>query len=215
MQTGPFVILVSTVGMISLCLPSVVRSQSKAESPSPQAEVGKSAPKNIVNQTLSGTLYTNGATGFTLTVPEGWKANDSLVEPRLGVGALTAPDDEANLMIQLDLTSDSPKTFIKKVEAQGTSIFPGYHKVSESKVNVAGKDCEVLTLKYIQHRTVTSVTVEISMVSRLVLVPKEYGFLVFDFVTLESLFDKELPTFDKIISSYRSIEPDGTSKKPN
>jgi hypothetical protein len=205
MQTGPFVILVSTVGMISLCFPSVVRSQNKAESPSPQAEVGKSAPKNIVNQTLSGTLYTNGVTGFTLTVPEGWKANDSLVEPRLGVGALTAPNDEANLMIQLDLTSDSPKTFIKKVEAQGTSIFPGYHKVSESKVNVAGKDCEVLTLKYIQHRTVTGATVEISMISRLVLVPKEYGFLVFDFVTLESLFDKELPTFDKIISSYRSI----------
>jgi hypothetical protein len=215
MQTGPFVILVSTVGMISLCFPSVVRSQNKAEPPSPQADVGKSAPKNIVNQTLSGTLYTNGATGFTLTVPEGWKANDSLVEPRLGVGALTAPDDEANLMIQLDLTSDSPKTFIKKVEAQGTSIFPAYHKVSESKVNVAGKDCEVLTLKYIQHRTVTGATVEISMVSRLVLVPKEYGFLVFDFVTLESLFDKELPTFDKIVSSYRSIEPDGTSKKPN
>jgi hypothetical protein len=28
--------------------------------------------------------------------------------------------------------------------------------------------------------------------------------LVFEYVTLESLFDKELPTFDKIMSSYRS-----------
>jgi hypothetical protein len=92
----------------------VVLSQNKAESASPQAEVGKSAPKKIVNQTVSGTLYTNGATRFTLTVPEGWKANDNLVEPRIGVGALTAPDGEANLMIQLMLTSDSPKTFAKK-----------------------------------------------------------------------------------------------------
>ncbi len=46
-------------------------------------------------------------------------------------------------------------------------------------------------------------------------VPKEYGFLVFEFVTLESLFDKELPTFDKIIRSYRSTASGGTSTKPN
>ena len=117
-----------------------------------------------MNQTLSGTLYTNGASHFTLTVPEGWKANDNLVEPRSGVGALTAPDGEANLVIQFMLTTDSPET---------------------------------------------------PMISKLVLVPKEYGFLVFDFVTLESLFDKELPTFDKIISSYRSTEPDGTKAKIN
>jgi hypothetical protein len=215
MQAGPFVILVSTVGMISLFFPSVVRSQNRAESPSSQAEVPRTAGKNLVNQTLSGTLYTNGATRFTLTVPEGWKANDSLVEPRLGVGALTAPDGEANLVIQLMLTTDSPKAFAKKIDAQGNTQFPGYHKLSQSKVNVAGMDCEVLTLKYIQHRMESGVAVETPMVARLVLVPKEYGFLVFDFVTLESLFDKQLPTFDKIISSYRSTAPDGTSKKPN
>jgi hypothetical protein len=215
MQACLFVILVSTLGMISLCVPSVVRSQNMAESLSSQAEGEKSAPKNIVNQRLSGTLYTNGATRFTLTVPEGWKANDNLVEPRFGVGALTAPDGEANLVIQLMLTPDRPKTFAKKIDAQGNSLFSGYRKISESKVNVAGRDCEVLTLKYIDHRTVTRVEVEMPMVSRLVLVPKEYGFLVFDFVTLESLFDKELPTFDKIISSYRSTAPDGTSTKPN
>jgi hypothetical protein len=215
MQTGPFVILVSTVGMISLCFPSVVRSQNKADSSSSQTEAGKTETKSLVNQRLSGTLYTNGASRFTLTVPEGWKANDKLVDPRVGVGALTSPDGEANLVIQFMLTTDSPKTFAKKIDAEANSLFPGYHKVGTSKVNVAGRDCEVVTLKYTQHQAVTGVAVETPMVSRLVLVPKEYGFLVFYFVTLESLFDKELPTFDKIISSYRSTEPDGTSKKPN
>jgi hypothetical protein len=199
--------------MISLSVPSVVRSQDRAESPSSHAEAPKSATKNIVNQTLSGTLYTNGATNFTLTVPEGWKANDNLVEPHFGVGALTAPDGEANLVIQLMLTTDSPKAFAKKIDAQGNTLFPGYHKLSQSKVNVAGRDCEVLTLKYMQHRMETGVAVETPMVSRLVLVPKEYGFLVFYFMTLESLFDQKLPTFDKIMSSYRSTEPDGASAK--
>jgi hypothetical protein len=53
------------------------------------------------------------------------------------------------------------------------------------------------------------------MVARLVLVPKEYGFLVFEYVTLESLFDKELPTFDKIMSSYRSTAVGSAGTKPN
>src|SRR5580700_9304041 len=100
MPTSLLFILVSTLGM--LYVPSVVRSQNKAESPSSQADVVKGEPtKNIVNQTVSGTLYTNSGTKFTLTIPEGWKANDNLVEPRVGVGALTAPDGEANLVIQL------------------------------------------------------------------------------------------------------------------
>jgi hypothetical protein len=124
-----------------LYVPSVVRSQNKAELPSSQADVVKAEPtKNIVNQSVSGTLYTNGGTRFTLTIPEGWKANDKLVEPRVGVGALTAPDGEANLMIQLMLTPDDPKTFAKKIDAQGQSLFSGYHKVSESKVDVAGRE---------------------------------------------------------------------------
>ncbi len=80
---------------------------------------------------------------------------------------------------------------------------------------MGGRDCEVLTLKYIERGTVNGLAVEVPMVSRLVLVPKEYGFLVFYFVTLESLFDKKLPTFDKIMSSYRSIASDGTSTKQN
>jgi hypothetical protein len=109
--------------MISLCVPNVVGSQNKTESPSSQAEVPKTEGKNIVNQTLSGTLYTNGATRFTLTVPDGWKANDDLVEPHFGVGALTAPDGEANLAIQLMLTTDSPIAFAKKMDAQGNCVF--------------------------------------------------------------------------------------------
>jgi hypothetical protein len=207
--------LTITLGMFPLGLSGFAPSQNRVESPSAQAEVPKTAGKNLVNQTLSGTLYTNGATRFTLTVPDGWKANDNLVDPYFGVGALTAPDGEANLVIQLMLTTESPRAFAKKIDAQGNSLFSGYHKISQSKVNVAGMDCEVLTLKYIQHHTETGVAVETPMISRLVLVPKEYGFLVFDFVTLESLFDKKLPTFEKIISSYRSTEPDGTKAKIN
>jgi hypothetical protein len=201
--------------MIPLGLSGFARAQNKADSQSSQTEAPTGGPKTLVNQTLSGTLYTNGATRFTLTVPAGWKANDNLVEPKFGVGALTAPDGEANLVIQLMLTTDSPKAFAKKIDARGNTLFSGYHKLSQSKVNVAGRDCEVLTLKYVDHRTITGVEVELSMVSRLVFVPQEFGSLIFNFVTLESLFDKKLPTFDKIISSYRSTEPDGTKAKIN
>ena len=117
-----------------LYVPSVVRSQNEAESPSSQADVVKGGPtKNIVNRTVSGTLYTNGGTRFTLTIPEGWKANDNLLKPRVRVGALTALDGEANLMIQLMLTPDDPKTFAKTIDAPGESLFSGYHKLVSRK----------------------------------------------------------------------------------
>jgi hypothetical protein len=175
MRTRLVMTLAITLGVIPLGPSDFARSQNTADSPSSQGEAPKTAGKNLVNQTLSGTLYTNGATRFTLTVPEGWKANDNLVEPHFGVGALTAPDGEANLIIKLMLTSDSPKALVKKIDAQGNSLFSGYHKISQSKLNVAGRDCEVLTLKYIEHQTVADVAVDIQLVSRLVFIPKEYG----------------------------------------
>jgi hypothetical protein len=48
----------------------------------------------------------------------------------------------------------------------------------------------------------------------MVFYPTEYGFLLFNFVTLESIFDKQLPVFDKIMSSYHSTASAGSGAKP-
>jgi hypothetical protein len=213
MRVPRYLTFTGAMFVLSLCVPDVARAQGATVGAAPRTEAVQ-VTKTIVNQKLLGTLYTNGGSNFTLTVPEGWKANDNLVDPRLGAGALTSPDGEADLLISLALTTDDAKTFVKKVVDALPVEFPKYRKVSEAKLLVAGKSCRVLTLAYVQNRQEAGVSVEAPMVSRMVFYPTEYGFLLFNFVTLESIFDKQLPVLDKIMSSYHSTASAGSGAKP-
>jgi hypothetical protein len=86
-------------------------------------------PKTIVAQSISGDVYRNGADTLPLTVPEGWRTNDNIVEPKLGIGGLSSPDNEAQLEIQQMPTEDSPTTLARKLGAKGDSAFRGYRKL--------------------------------------------------------------------------------------
>ena len=64
-----------------------------------------------MDQSISGDVHGNYSAGhFTLTVPEGWRINNHVVEPKLGIAGLSSSDNEAQLEIQQMLTEDSPIT---------------------------------------------------------------------------------------------------------
>jgi hypothetical protein len=176
-------------------------------------QTGVNAQKAIVDQSLSGGVYSNGAGHFTLTVPEGWRTNDDIVEPKYGVGALSSPDNEANLVIQQMPTEDSPAAFAKKFDAKSSSGVRGYRKLDESKLKVAGRNCDVLTFAFVQEREVAGAPIELKMVSRLVLMPNEYSLFAFKLVTREALFEKEIPTFDQILKSFHSTAEQDLNRK--
>jgi hypothetical protein len=175
MRVPRYLTFAGAMFVLSLCASDVARAQSATVGAAPQTEADQ-VTKTIVNQKLSGTLYTNGGSNFTLTFPEGWKANDNLVEPRLGAGALTSPDGEADLLISLALTTDDAKTFVKKVVDALPVEFPKYRKVSEAKLFVAGKSCQVLTLAYVQDRQEAGVSMETPMISRMFFTRRNTGF---------------------------------------
>jgi hypothetical protein len=167
------------------------------------------AQKTIVDQSISGGVYKNGAGHFTLIVPEGWRTNDDIVEPKLGIGALSSPDNEAELMIQQLPTEDTPAAFAKKIDAKGSSLFSGYRKLDESKLNIAGRNCEVLTFAWVQERQVAGAPIKSKLVSRFVLMPNEYTIFAFQLVTREALFDKQTPAFQEILKSFHSTAQPG------
>jgi hypothetical protein len=78
----------------SFCLSAPIHSQNKTAGPTPEI----SGPKRIVDQSVSETIYKNGAGRFTLTVPAGWRSNDDIIEPKFGIGGLSSPDNEAQTM---------------------------------------------------------------------------------------------------------------------
>lgn len=189
-----------------------IHSQDKTAG-STQPEI--SAPKRIVDQSVSETTYKNGAGRFTLTVPAGWRSNDDIVEPKFGIGGLSSSDDEAQIEIQQIPTEESPTASARRIEAKGDSLFRGYRKLSESKLNVAGRTCEVLTLAWIQEHNIAGEPVVLRVVSRFVLMPNGgYSIFVFKLLTPEAVAEQELSTFEEIIKSFHSTAPANLFEKP-
>jgi hypothetical protein len=188
---------------ISFALAFPVPSQQNAQPPAPpQAETDK--PKVIVDQSISGGVYRSGAGHFTLTVPEGWRTNDDIVEPTLGIGGLSSPDNEGQLEIQQMPTEESPANLAKKLDTYNNKHFRDYHKLSETELEVAGRHCVILTFGWVQERQVAGTPFDMKLVSRFVLMPNEHSIFIFDFVTRPALFDKELPVFEQILKSFHS-----------
>jgi hypothetical protein len=187
------------------CLTPPVHSQQNAPvSVTAQAQTDK--PKTIEDQSISNGVYRNGAGHFTLSVPEGWRTNDDIVEPQLGIGGLSSPDNEAQLEIQQMPTEASPTAFAKKIDAEGKSLFSNYRKLSETELEVAGRHCVIVTFEFTEERRVAGAPFEMKLVARFVLMPNEYSIFLFNFVTSEALFDKQLPAFVQIMKSFHSTQ---------
>jgi hypothetical protein len=172
-------------------------------------------PKTLVDQSLSGGVYRNGAGHFTLKIPEGWRTNDDIVEPKFGIGGLSSPDNEIQLELQQIPTTDSPAIFARKTDAKGDKLFRGYRKLSDEERDLAGRHCAILTFEWSQVRQVAGAPFEMKILSRLFLLAND-GFSVFalSFVTPEALFDKEAPGFEQIVKSFHSTAKEDFSKKP-
>jgi hypothetical protein len=172
-------------------------------------------PKTLVDQSLSGGVYRSGAGHFTLKIPEGWRTNDDIVEPKFGIGGLSSSDNEIQLEIQQIPTQDSPAIFVRKTDAAGDKVFPSYRKLSEEKRDLAGRHCEILTFEYARERQVAGVPVEMKLVSRLFLMAND-GFSIFAiyFVTPEALFENEAPVFEQIVKSFHSTAKEDFAPKP-
>jgi hypothetical protein len=194
---------------ITACFTAPLHSQQNSAPASANSQTETYKPKTLVDQSISGGLYKNGAGHFTLTVPEGWSTNDGIVEPKFGIGALSSPDKKAELVIQQMPTEDSPTALAKKFDAMGSGVFRGYRKLDESKIRVAGRNCEVLTFAFVKERQTSDSSIELKLVSRLVLMPNEHSIFAFKLVTHEALFDKEAPILENILKSFHSTARPG------
>jgi hypothetical protein len=206
---SPLLRVAAALTAISSCFTAPPHSPQNSGPPSANSQAETYKPKTLVDQSISAGLYKNGAGHFTLTVPESWRTNDGIVEPKFGIGGLSSPDNDAQLVIQQLPTDDSPATLAKKFDARDKTVIRGYRKLDESKLKVAGRNCAVLTFAFVQERQVAGESIELKLVSRTVLMPNESSIFAFKLVTHEALLDKEAPIFENILKSFRSTARPG------
>jgi hypothetical protein len=120
---NPLLRVTAALMAISSCFTAPLHSRHNNGPASAVSQAENNGPKTIVDQSISGGVYRSGGGHFTLTVPEDWRTNDDIVNPKFGIGGLSSPVNEAQLEIQQIPTESSPTTFAKKFDAKGKAWF--------------------------------------------------------------------------------------------
>jgi len=103
-----------------------------------------------VDQSLSGTTYTNGAGHFTLNVPGGWQSNDELArKTSAAIGALTGTDHHEMILIQTLPDEGSAKEEVQILESSFQNTFQGFEKLDESPIQLDGVEGDTLSFRAI------------------------------------------------------------------
>ena len=169
-----------------------------------QASPGTSA--TAIRQSISGNQYRNETAHFSLTVPDGWLANDVLAKTSSSLGAVTSPDGKEQFVVQQMLVSVSPAELAGAMDAQGPATFLSYRKVGQSELTIADKKCAVLNIRFSLSQAQAGMGAGLPLAAWIVLIPAPGKILMIEFVTVDSLFDQAEPVFESIIKSYASID---------
>ena len=116
------------------------------------------------------------------------------------VAALKSPDQIYFLLVTPEKFVGTFGTYKVLVETQLQTKFKDYEKVSESPVQIDGKNGTRLIW-----RGKNAAANDALMKSAVYIIPFENRVVRLSFLTLDALFDDGLPVFEKVAASYKSI----------
>lgn len=179
-----------------------------------------------IDQSISGTVYTNGAGHFTLNVPDGWKLNDALARKIPGaIGGLTAADPH-ELILAIPLPKGgSAKEEVQILDSSFKHTFEGYEKLSESPVQIDGIEADsssfraIIAVGNVRSQQGTDepadTTVKAPVRYFVVVLPEQSQTILLMCAAPEAIYDQFEPTFQKIVSSFHSTATKAGSASPS
>lgn len=195
-----------------------------------QAEGQTTAPVTTtvlkrVDQSISGTIYTNGTAHFTLNLPDGWKLNDALARKvSTAVGAVTASDPHEMILMETVSDTNNAKEEMRIIASTLKASFEGYEELVESPVYIDGIDGDSLSFRAIisvgnvrlQAGTdePADTTVKAPIKYLLVVLPEQSQTILLMCAAPEAIYDQFEPAFRKIVSSFHSTAANAGSTSP-
>lgn len=159
-----------------------------------------------VEESLTGTTYTNRTGSFQTTVPSGWLLAPEMRQAAEVVAALKSPDDTLFFLVTPEPFAGTLATYKVLAETQYKGKFSEYEKVSESEADVDGYH----GIRFVFQGKPDKVT---SMKCLVYMVPYEGRMVRLSFLTLEPLYNDAVPVFEKIVASYHSTGAAEPAKK--
>jgi hypothetical protein len=174
------------------------------------AAVKKDAPPTI-DEALSGTQYVNRTGKFSLTLPAGWVIDPDLPHSKAALAGLSSKDKMRFLMVVQEEYTGSLESYKDLGQLQARGSFGNYEELSESPVSIDGKAGLLISYR----GTLAKSNLPVQFLTAII--PSGTTFTRVTTWCVEPLFHETQPTFEKIVTSYRSsgqISAAAGSSKP-
>ena len=178
----------------------------------PEAAAVKKDVPPTVDEALNGTQYVNRTGKFSLTLPAGWVINPDLPHSKAVVAGLSSQDKMRFLMVVQEEYTGSLESYKDLGQLQARGSFGNYEELSESSVAIDGK-----TALLISYRGTLPKSNNLPVQFLTAIIPSGTSFTRVTTWCVEPLFHETQPTFEKIVTSYRSsgqISAAAASSKP-
>jgi hypothetical protein len=158
-----------------------------------------------IDDSLQGTQYLNRTAKFALTLPPDWKINPNLSHASATVGALSSRDDIRFLVVSREEYTGSLESYKGLAEINARRGLGNYEELSESPITVDGK--QGLLLSY---RGTLPKADNLPVQFLIAIIPSGTTYTRIAAWCVEPLFHEMQPAFERIVSSYHSV--DGNSR---
>ncbi len=169
--------------------------------PENQPKDGSSGPSSApVEESLKNDIYTNGTTGFQLTVPNGWRLAPEMRNSDIQ-SALKSADETQFLLVVPEKFAGTLATYQVLVETVGKKNLKDYETLEKSDVQIDG----IKSLRAVWHAKNPQVG-DTPMKGVNYTIPYEGRVVRLSFLTLEPFFPEAVPVFEKIAMSYKTVK---------
>jgi hypothetical protein len=201
--------LVKRSDIVTISFPE--NNPSGAATSAPDAAAVKKDPPPVIDEALNGTQYVNRTGRFSLTLPAGWIINPDLPHSKAAIAGLSSKDKMRFLMVVQEEYTGSLESYKDLGQLQARGSFGNYEELSESPVTIDGK--AGLMISYRGALAKSNLPVQFLTA----IIPSGTTFTRVTTWCVEPLFHETQPTFEKIVTSYRSngqISASAGSSKP-
>lgn len=165
----------------------------------PREEAAPASATPEIDQTLEGDAYLNRTENVRMTVPSGWSVAPEFNSKDIH-GGLKSADETAFVFITPEKFAGSVQTYAVVVETQLQNKFKDYEKIAQFDTTLDGRPAVRMLFKA-KNQNVNNMPLKFLVY----MVGYDGRVVRLSFGTLEPLFEKALPDFEKMAASYKSI----------
>ena len=201
--------LVKRSDIVTISFPE--NNPTAAPTSAPDAAAVKKDPPPVIDEALNGTQYVNRTGKFSLTLPAGWMINPDLPHSKAAIAGLSSKDKMRFLMVVQEEYTGSLESYKDLGQLQARGSFGNYEELSESPVAIDGKAGLMISYR----GTLAKSNLPVQFLTAII--PSGTTFTRVTSWCVEPLFHETQPTFEKILTSYRSsgqISAAAASSKP-